>query len=177
MTPETAAPSASTYTTKSAKQRFLDKYEIEHAKTRKVLAAFPADKSDLRPHERSSTALTLAWTFVVEEQLIHMALTNTLVLGRGMPKAPDSWNAVLEAFDKGYDDVVAVLRNPENAELGGTVTFYVAPKQTGDIPIGDFVDFMLCDQIHHRGQLSVYVRMAGGKVPSIYGPSADEPWF
>jgi len=36
--------------------------------------------------------------------------------------------------------------------------------------------FMLLDSIHHRGQLSVYVRMAGGKVPSIYGPSADEPW-
>jgi len=36
---------------------------------------------------------------------------------------------------------------------------------------------MLDDQIHHRGQLSVYVRMAGGKVPSIYGPSADEPWY
>ena len=35
---------------------------------------------------------------------------------------------------------------------------------------------MICDRIHHRGQLSVYVRMAGGKVPSIYGPSADDPW-
>jgi uncharacterized damage-inducible protein DinB len=36
---------------------------------------------------------------------------------------------------------------------------------------------MLCDQIHHRGQFSVYLRMADGKVPSIYGPSLDEPWM
>jgi uncharacterized damage-inducible protein DinB len=35
----------------------------------------------------------------------------------------------------------------------------------------------LHDQIHHRGQLTVHLRMAGGRVPSIYGPSKDEPWF
>jgi uncharacterized damage-inducible protein DinB len=46
----------------------------------------------------------------------------------------------------------------------------------GDIPVYAFLWAMLADQIHHRGQLSVYLRMAGGKVPSIYGPSADEPW-
>ena len=44
------------------------------------------------------------------------------------------------------------------------------------IPVIDVLWFMLTDSIHHRGQLSVYVRMAGGRVPSIYGPSADEPW-
>jgi len=55
--------------------------------------------------------------------------------------------------------------------------FMVAPKQKGEVPLADFVEFMLGDQIHHRGQLSVYLRMAGGKVPSIYGPSADEPWM
>jgi uncharacterized damage-inducible protein DinB len=44
------------------------------------------------------------------------------------------------------------------------------------VPVSDILWIMLMDSIHHRGQLSVYVRMAGGKVPSIYGPSADEPW-
>ena len=79
--------------------------------------------------------------------------------------------------NKGYDDVIAELRDPKNAELAGTADFFIGPKQTGDIPLPEFLDFMLHDQIHHRGQLSIYVRMAGGKVPSIYGPSADEPWF
>jgi uncharacterized damage-inducible protein DinB len=55
--------------------------------------------------------------------------------------------------------------------------FFVGPGKTGDIPLADFVNFMTHDQIHHRGQLSVYLRMAGGKVPAIYGPSADEPWM
>lgn len=41
----------------------------------------------------------------------------------------------------------------------------------------DLLAFLLADQIHHRGQFSVYLRMADGKVPSIYGPSGDEPWM
>jgi uncharacterized damage-inducible protein DinB len=46
----------------------------------------------------------------------------------------------------------------------------------GDVPKMQALWMFLCDQIHHRGQFSVYLRMADGKVPSIYGPSADEPW-
>ena len=53
--------------------------------------------------------------------------------------------------------------------------FFVAPKTLGDIPKIQFMWMVLCDQIHHRGQFSVYLRMADGKVPSIYGPTADEP--
>ena len=46
-----------------------------------------------------------------------------------------------------------------------------------DVPRIDFVSFLVNDEIHHRGQLSIYLRMADGKVPSIYGPSGDEPWM
>jgi uncharacterized damage-inducible protein DinB len=46
----------------------------------------------------------------------------------------------------------------------------------GEISRINWVWFLLHDQIHHRGQLSVYLRMADGKVPAIYGPSGDEPW-
>lgn len=56
--------------------------------------------------------------------------------------------------------------------LGG---FFVAPKTMGDIPLMEFLWYSLFDHIHHRGQLSVYLRMVG-KVPSIYGPSGDESW-
>ena len=45
----------------------------------------------------------------------------------------------------------------------------------GQMPKSALVQFMLNDHIHHRGQLSVYLRMSGSKVPSIYGPSADDP--
>lgn len=47
----------------------------------------------------------------------------------------------------------------------------------GDFPVSEVLWLMLMDSVNHRGQFSVYLRMVGGKVPSIYGPSADEPWM
>ena len=151
-------------------------YTREHANTRKQLHAFPADKSSFKPHERSNTAHQLGWTFVVDEMLILKALTNEPVLGGGFPPAPATWAEVLDAFDAVHVKVLAAAGTADEATLK-PVAFFVAPKKTGDYAPVDFLWFILSDQIHHRGQLSVYVRMAGGKVPSIYGPTADEPWF
>jgi uncharacterized damage-inducible protein DinB len=177
MAHETSAPADGAYSgTRTAKQRLLERYEINHAKTLSVLKAFPGAKSEFKPHERSNSALRLAWTFVVEERLLLKAIRGEELLGSGFGSPPETWDAVLDLFNKGYDDVVAALRDPSNPELKGTVTFFSGPKQTADMSIEAFTGFMLDDQIHHRGQLSVYVRMAGGKVPAIYGPSADEPW-
>jgi uncharacterized damage-inducible protein DinB len=177
MTPETSAPADGVFSgAKTAKQRLLERYELNHAKTLNVLKGFPGAKSEFKPHERSNTALRLAWTFVVEERLLLKAVRGEQVIGSGMPPAPETWDAVIDVFIKGYDDVVAALRDPSNPELQGVVTFYSGSKQTTDMSIEAFTNFMLDDQIHHRGQLSVYVRMAGGMVPAIYGPSADEPW-
>jgi uncharacterized damage-inducible protein DinB len=57
------------------------------------------------------------------------------------------------------------------------VHFFTAPKTLGEISRLEWIWFLLHDEIHHRGQFSVYLRMADGKVPSIYGPTADEPWI
>jgi uncharacterized damage-inducible protein DinB len=172
----TPTPSYSSSSTKTAKRRFLDAYERELATTHKVLRALPADRSDFRPHERSNTAFALGWTFVVEGKLLLKGLKQEEVLGGGFGTPPASWDAVLAEFDKTCDEVLTHLRDATNPELEGSVTFFTGPKQMGKYSLDDFAWFMLHDHIHHRGQLSVYVRMAGGKVPSIYGPSADEPW-
>jgi uncharacterized damage-inducible protein DinB len=156
--------------------RFLAAYRREHATTEKVLRAFPPEQADLRPHERSSAARQVAWTFVVEERMMLLAVRNELVLGKGFTPPPESWGEIVDAFAAQHEELLRQLEGASDADLQGTVRFYVAPRQTGDIPRMDFLWFMLHDQIHHRGQLSVYLRMAGGKVPSIYGPSADEPW-
>jgi uncharacterized damage-inducible protein DinB len=152
--------------------RLLDVYTREHATTRKVLHAFPAAQADLRPSERSSPARQLAWTFVVEQRLMAQALRGEALKGYVPP--PATWGEILEAFDRMHEEVVACLKQPN--EKAGPARFFVGPKQMGDIPLHEFLWFMLHDQIHHRGQLSVYVRVAGGRLPAIYGPSADEPW-
>ena len=157
--------------------RFLATFEHESAITLKVLRAYPKDQTSLRPHERSNSAIALAWTFVIEQRLLHDSIRGEKLFGgTGAPQPPATWDEVIEAYEKGYNEVVADLRDPKNPNLEGSVHFFVGPKQPGEIPLSQFVWFMLHDQIHHRGQLSVYLRLAGGKVPSIYGPSADEPW-
>lgn len=163
--------------TGSARAVFLAAYEREHATTRKVLRAFPDAKAEFRPHERSNTALQLAWTLVIGERLMSLTLRGESVLGSGFPPPPNSWSKVLDAFDTQHTELLPLVRDASEADLNGTVKFFVGPNEMGDIPTLDFLRFMLSDQVHHRGQLSVYLRMVGGKVPSIYGPSADEPWF
>ncbi len=101
MTHATATPiSITDVTTKTEASRFLGSYLREHATTLKVLRAFPVTQSEFRPHDRSKTARELAWTFVVEETLMLKALRNDQVLGAGSPPAPDTFGAVLEAFDQ-----------------------------------------------------------------------------
>lgn len=164
-------------TTVSPKSAFLKAYEREHATTRKVLGAYPAAKADFRPHERSNTALMLAYAFVVEEIFLMRALKQENVLGSSaFGSGPGSWQSVLETFDRQHEELMAMLRDPSNPNLEGSAAFFTGPKQMGTYSLSDFLWFMLHDQIHHRGQLSVYLRMVGGKVPSIYGPTADEPW-
>ena len=166
--------------TPSPKQQFLVSFEREHETTLRVLRAYPPERMELQPHPRSSTARDLIWTFVMEMGLAEKALTTGFDWSKppsGMPKAPESLDELVAAFDAAHRKVVQLVRDFPDERLGDTVQFMVAPKTLGDIPIMDFLWFLLCDQIHHRGQLSVYLRMADGKVPSIYGPSADEPWF
>lgn len=162
--------------TVNARQQFIDTFAREHATTRKVARAFPADRGDFRPHERSSPARQLLWTFVLEQEMIRRALSGNFQLGAGVPKPPDDVGEILDRFDGDFTALLAELKSAPDEAFRRSVTFYAGPGKTAEYPVLDFMWFMLHDQIHHRGQLSVYVRMAGGKVPSIYGPSADEPW-
>jgi uncharacterized damage-inducible protein DinB len=161
----------------SRKQHLLNALKREHATTLKVLHALPAGKAEFKPHDRSNSARQLAWTFVMEQGLMMGALSGHLKLTGKFPPAPDSYEAIVGQFDEGFGKVTSLLESVSDESLDETVKFFTGPGQMGDVPKLDVVWFALSDQIHHRGQLSVYVRMAGGKVPSIYGPSADEPWM
>ena len=172
-----AAAGSAAATVASSAAAFTVAHEREYATTLEVLRAFPAAQAAFRPHERSSTALQLAWKFVMDERLMALAVKGESVLGSGFPPPPDSWEKMLEAFDAQHAELLSALRGVPGGELGGTVKSFVGPNEMGDTPTADFLWFVLFDQIHHRGQLSVYLRMVGGRVPSIYGPSADEPWF
>jgi uncharacterized damage-inducible protein DinB len=176
MATRTQAPPA----TQSAKDAFLEIYEREHAITLKVLLAYPKEKLDLKPDPKSKTARELAWIFV-QERGLGMAVWGD-AFAKGMPSnapapAPESWDDLIAALEKVHRQFGELVAATSDDDLTKTVKFLVAPKNLGDVRRIDFAWFLLHDQIHHRGQFSIYLRMAGGKVPSIYGPSGDEPWM
>ena len=165
-------------TDRAERQRepLLRHWDAESATTLKVLRAFPPDQGDLRPHPRAKPARELAWMFAAEMALATAALKNELDLSGGLPPAPATLGEVLAAFEASRLGFLDELRRASAERLDASVRFFTGPQQMGDVPMVDFLWFLLHDQIHHRGQFSVYLRMSGGRVPSIYGPSADEPW-
>jgi len=161
----------------SEKEQFLDAWGREYPTTLKVLKAYPATKADLKPHERCRSAKELAWTFVFEGVGGAQALDGELKFPpKNMPSMPDKWDGVVTECERAFRLLGDKVRKASDAELNKTIKFFTGPKQMADVRRLDFFWFLLMDMVHHRGQLSVYLRMAGGKVPSIYGPSADEPW-
>jgi uncharacterized damage-inducible protein DinB len=164
----------------SAKQTFLDTYDKEHATTMRVLRAFPEDQLDMKPSEKSNSARHLAWVFVLERYLGKRIWNDEFAQGLtpgNPPKQPEKWSDMLDALDQAHHEFRDLIASASDEDLHATVHFFTAPKTMGEMSRLDMIWFLLHDQIHHRGQFSVYLRIAGAKVPSIYGPSADEPWM
>jgi uncharacterized damage-inducible protein DinB len=153
-----------------SKQDLIKLSEKEFATTLKMMRAFPEDKKDFTPHERSSDALKLMRTFVFEMYLAQAYLLgDTLDRSKFQTYQPGSVTTVITDFEKETSEILKRMAQLSESDLSKTVEFggrtFVADE---------FMLMMVHDQIHHRGQLSVYVRMAGGKIPSVYGPSADD---
>jgi uncharacterized damage-inducible protein DinB len=163
----------------SPKDQFLNAFEMETATTLRVLQAYPKDKADLKPAPKCKSAIALSWMFVGEMGMILTALTTGFDWSNPpkMPPVPDSMDAVIATFKQLRDQVATMVSGMNDAQFAETVQFPSGPGKMGTPTKIEFLWFVLCDQIHHRGQLSIYLRMADGKLPSIYGPTADEPWM
>jgi len=164
-------------TTATERDMFLQTFQRECETTVKVLNAFPVAKGDFKPHERSRTAKELAWNFVTEQAVGEMGLKGKIDFSQPGPKPPATYTDVVAAFQRAYPETIKRVKMAGDAELHRMVQFPVGPGKMGDFRAMDIFWMTLMDQVHHRGQFSVYLRLAGAKVPSIYGPTADETWM
>jgi uncharacterized damage-inducible protein DinB len=138
----------------------------------RVLRALPQDQLHYTPHERSQTAERIIQTIVGETEAC-LGLIDTGELTFRPPTGLSSAQ-LIDAFTDIYhklSDKVAAMSEADWAKLG---QFKMGDVVAMEQPIGDFLWLFFFDAIHHRGQLSTYIRPMGGKVPSIYGPSGDE---
>jgi uncharacterized damage-inducible protein DinB len=150
---------------------FIETAEREFATTLKLIKAFPGDKLDFKPHERSNSARALFMTFLVECELMKKVTSDSMKEWSGMDAYNrDSLLEFADSFELMISEVLTAVRNlgEEKAQEMFTGFGSEQSKING-------LWMMLFDQIHHRGQLSVYIRLAGGRVPQTYGPTADEP--
>jgi uncharacterized damage-inducible protein DinB len=151
------------------KEQILNFRAFEFATTMKVLRAYPEGKLDMKPAEKSRTARELIVTFIREEYVCRGAMRGDLSLADQPKKIPDSLHEMLEMLNQIHSEVQGMIAQASEQELNRIIDFYGHKLRAIDALMAE-----LHDQIHHRGQFSVYLRLAGAKVPSIYGSSADE---
>lgn len=140
----------------------------------KVLKALPKDRLDYRPHERSPSAAEIVWTLARETKaccdLVAAGCVNWTA--EAPPKDPES---VISAFHENYTALTDRIGRLSDSGWQSKAQLMIDGTLYREAPIGDFLWFLFFDAIHHRGQLSTYIRPMGGQVPSIYGPSGDDP--
>jgi len=152
------------------KEQILNFRRLEFATTIKVLRAYPEDKLEMRPAEKSRTARELIVTFIREEFVCRGAMRGDLSLADSPKSIPDGLHEMLEMLNQIHNEVQETIAQAGDEQLSRIIDFYGFQIRAIDALWAE-----LHDQIHHRGQFSVYLRLAGAKVPSIYGPTADEP--
>ena len=158
------------------KEMFLDTWKREHDTLLRVLKAYPEDKLDMKPSEKSRTAKELAWVFAAEIAVLEGALDGHIDFSK-MPPMPGSYGEILSSAETFNKKIVSKLRKLSTRQWHQKISWMVAPGKTRKVRVADVAWILLMDRVHHRGQFSVYLRLAGAKVPSIYGPTADEPWM
>ncbi len=156
----------------TTREFFIKRWEEEYPTFLKVFRALPKDKPEFRPHPRSRSAVELVWLLALEEQACSGCIEAGKVEWKETP-APHSLDEAVAAYEKAHADLA-----PRLAKLGDKTwektAQLVSGKASYELPLGEMLWAVMFDAIHHRGQLSLYIRLTGGKVPGIYGSSADE---
>jgi len=155
------------------KEFFLKHWEQEAAATRKVISRIPEDRCDYRADPKARTAREIAWLIVREEAALAEGLEKGVFDWKEVA-APAKVSDVVAEYDRHHDAVTARLRALPGPRWEAQVPFLYEGQEVMKEPGYEMAWGFLLDQIHHRGQLSTYLRPMGAKVPAIYGPSADE---
>jgi hypothetical protein len=158
---------------KNYREYFQECFEAEKPKFVRVLRAIPDGQGDYKPHPRSTSAGDLAWLLASELrdacELLDRGEVNFV-----LRPAPSLSECVSE-YERNAEELQKRLAAVDDSAWDRQARFVVDGTAVWETTLGDMLFGFLFDAIHHRGQLSSYLRPMGGKVPSIYGPSGDDP--
>ena len=157
---------------------FIMELDREGSSTRKMLERVPEGKNDWTPHPKSMALGKLAthvatlprWAGWLKEDAFDLVLNAVAT-----PSAPPTTAGLVALFDKTIADAKGVLSGLDDARAMGLWTLSMKGKTVFSMPRLAVVRMMILNHsVHHRGQLSVYLRLLDVPVPGMYGPSADE---
>lgn len=140
----------------------------ESSSTRNVIARIP-EGSDYRPDPKSRTAQEIAWQICCEEAMIIEALETGKVAWAPAPM-PATMEEIVASYEKQSAAIARRLEDLPAKRWEAALDFFGKPR-----PAAPMAWSFLFDIVHHRGQITTYLRPMGSTVPQVYGPSADEP--
>lgn len=156
----------------------LPEFEREMASTRKLLERVPAERGEWKPHEKSRTLLQLA-SHVADLPTMATRIMTSAEFDAAGPR-PDraplrTTGDLLSAFDDNVGSARQALAGRPDEELTAPWSFQLKGREMFRLPrVAALRTVCLSHLIHHRGQLTVYLRLLDVALPTIYGPSADE---
>ena len=158
---------------KNTREYYIECLASEVPKFVNVMKAIPADQAAYKPHPRCTSAGDLAWLLAVELgdacELIDRGEVDYVV--KPAPGVRESQ----AAYEENAAALKSRLAKVSDAKWDAPARLKMDGKVMWETSLGDMLFGFLFDAVHHRGQLSSYLRPMGAKVPSIYGPSADDP--
>ena len=147
---------------------FTTFWSDESKTTQKVLSRIP-EGSEYRPDPKSRTAREIAWAIVCEEKMLIDAVETGKAEWAPAPM-PETMKEMLDVYEKQSAEILERWSALPDARWNGNLEFFGSERPTSPMAWS-----FLFDIVHHRGQISTYLRPMGSTVPQIYGPSADEP--
>jgi uncharacterized damage-inducible protein DinB len=157
----------------STREFFIKRWEAELPAFGKVLRAVPDTGFGYRPHEKSTAAGALAWQIADEQAQLSDLLETGVVSFADRPKAPAKVADIVAAWDRATEKLRTALQSTSEKKWSESAKLKFGENDWSDTMENMFWGYLF-DMVHHRGQLSAYLRPMGGKVPAIYGPSADD---
>ena len=164
----------------STREFFVQRWEQEYPAFVRVFEALPPNHLDYRPHPQSRSAGELVGLMVSAQRSCIELCKSQKSLYSGLrwqdSEGLGGLRDMIEAYKRDHDTLGSQLRTLDDKSWNHPAwliqgTEEILLKDT----VGGLLWIALFDVIHHRGQLSSYIRPMGGRVPSIYGPSGDEP--
>jgi uncharacterized damage-inducible protein DinB len=150
-------------------QMFTEGLEREYAITRKIIAAVPEGNKNYRPDDNARTAFALASHIATSE----VFFLDGILKGEFKRENPIEFTSVAEIvayYEREFPAALAKVKAMPAEKLARNINFF-----SFNLPAVSYLGFVNNHSIHHRGQLAVYLRPMGSKVPCIYGGSFDEP--